>query len=848
MLKNILKFVEKNVFLKGETTKSDVLSMAQRDQPSDYLPYLAFLERLPGEDADTNAFLNFDNTLGWIWELRPVAFLGNDQLDKLHNIIKSQFPKGTVCQWILFPDHNLNNQINQYRSSRNMDDPINEMNVNAMEAFIRNGTNGVEKLGNIPIRNFRLFFTIKNEQRVSEELLVSIDQSFDMLHMEPRRWKASDLIKWASEFFSGEPSKGTYDPERPLRKQLGINNLDFSDSGSTSFLGHRYGICLYPNVVPQKNNTPLRANELMGGFMGTQDDMKQIKFPFIYTLTIVYEDVRKNIADKAAQTMFQRVGAGLAAALNERIKEFAIMQSMIAKHNKFSYIIPQLWVFGKTEKEATKAAAEAKNLWEGHDFEVLYETSIKNVMYYMALPFGFYHIESNLDTIDRHFILDDENIARFLPVQGDFRGGGTAIQSYIGRKGQLISLNMFDKRANAHNFTVIAETGGGKSFFLNDMLDSYSSTDAYVRIMDIGKSYVKQTLIRKGRYIDFNLEKPICINPLDFEFKDLEDKEQNLSAAQMVFSSAAYAFTGQPVNEVQAVLIDQACRDAIKNGDGLRGTDAVIAYLKSNKYLNDSDLLDEFKLSTEQRRVEAQTLAFLLRSFSTEGGFSAFFNGPTTFNIKDDKFVCADLEKLRAVKQLFFPMVMNLMNAITMDLYLSDRSTPRFILVEEVASMLQKTGLVSMDVLSQMINEGYRRARKYRGAMGIVLQSPLDYEAMPGLGPVVKANAQWRYYLESKMYKEAAEKNLLPNIAPDSFPLTLLNSVRNARPRYGEVFIDCPLGMGVARLCVDQWRYWINTSDGDDVAKFDALIAAGKEPVDALQQLSGVNPTLLKAG
>ena len=199
------------------------------------------------------------------------------------------------------------------------------------------------------------------------------------------------------------------------------------------------------------------------------------------------------------------------------------------------------------------------------------------------------------------------------------------------------------------------------------------------------------------------------------------------------------------------------------------------------------------------------------------------------------------------MKQLFFPMVMNLMNAITMDLYLSDRSRPSIILVEEVASMLQKTGFVSMDGLTQMINEGYRRARKYRGAMGIVLQSPLDYEVLPGLGPVVKANAQWRYYLESRMYDEAVKKGLLPNIT-EGFPLNLLSSVRNARPRYGEVFIDCPLGMGVARLCVDQWRYWVNTSDGKDVAAFDQLMAAGMEPVDALIKLSGVNPTALRAG
>ncbi|HBC9812417.1 TPA: TraC family protein, partial [Escherichia coli] len=370
MLKTLQRLVEKHLFLKEEVTKSDVLNLSVRDQPSEYLPYLSFHERLPGEANDSNSFLNFDNTIGWVWELKPLAFLGNDKLDKLHSVIRSQFPKGTVTQWILFPDHNMDDYLRKYRDVRNTDDPITAMNVEAMETFIRQGVKGVEKMRNIPIRNFRLFLTVKNEKRISEELLVSLEQSIEF--MEPRRWNASDMIKWASEFFSGKPSQGLYDANRPLRKQMSISNLDFSLPGSMNKIGNRFGICLFPNVVPQKNNNPLRTNELFGGFMGQEDDIRQIKSPFMFTLTVIYDDLKKNISDKATQTMFQRVGASLAAALNERIKEYAIMQNMIAQQSKFSYIIPQLWVFGDTEQDTLVAAGQAKSLWEGHDFEMMY--------------------------------------------------------------------------------------------------------------------------------------------------------------------------------------------------------------------------------------------------------------------------------------------------------------------------------------------------------------------------------------------------------------------------------------------------------------------------------------------
>ncbi len=173
------------------------------------------------------------------------------------------------------------------------------------------------------------------------------------------------------------------------------------------------------------------------------------------------------------------------------------------------------------------------------------------------------------------------------------------------------------------------------------MIDDYASIGAKTRIMDLGKSYEKLTRIRKGRYIDFNLENPICINPLDFVANDDEDLAQNISAAQIVFSSAAYAFTGQYVNELEANLIDQACRHAYSSGDGIRGTDAVTDFLTSGKFL-ESEYSDKHKKSIEEIQGVAFQLAYLLKAFKSDRAFGKFFCGPTTFNIKDDDFVCTD--------------------------------------------------------------------------------------------------------------------------------------------------------------------------------------------------------------
>ena len=56
------------------------------------------------------------------------------------------------------------------------------------------------------------------------------------------------------------------------------------------------------------------------------------------------------------------------------------------------------------------------------------------------------------------------------------------------------------------------------------------------------------------------------------------------------------------------------------------------------------------------------------------------------------------------------------------------------------------------------------------------------------------------------------------------------------------MFIDSPLGLGIARLVVDPFSYWINTSAPTEVAAFEALIRHGRSPLEAVCELAGVNP------
>lgn len=94
--------------------------------------------------------------------------------------------------------------------------------------------------------------------------------------------------------------------------------------------------------------------------------------------------------------------------------------------------------------------------------------------------------------------------------------------------------------------------------------------------------------------------------------------------------------------------------------------------------------------------------------------------------------------------------------------------------------------------------------------------------------------------MQGSTYDRAVDNKILDY---SGFVLDLLKSVRNSKPNYSEVFIDSPLGLGIARLVVDPFSYWINTSAPDEVAAFEALMRQGLSPLEAVCRLAGVDPS-----
>jgi conjugal transfer ATP-binding protein TraC len=803
----------------GGLTRKSLEADVRRDSFSDYLPYLEWNE----EDA---AYHLTDGGFGYFWEMTPVTLMGASLLNTLQSFLSLSWPAGVSISISLFADPDIGGLEQRFRDIKIREDELIQRNVSEYCNWLEEQRHGLKSMFGIPIRNFRSFLSVKCKNPLSSDIRKQIEETLKYFLI--RAAGPDVLLALLRRLFNriDHPFNGCFDTSRPLRKQIIEASSGPRFDGPNVYFGSHVGRCL-----TLKSIRPLlsaeRMNTVVGGMRGVEDDSDQITGPFFFTLNVLMDSVKERLNKRATIQGLQKAAGAFAPKIKARMEE--VMWAIgDAENRKYVRVMPIMWVFGKNEADALALASRARSLWERNDCAVQDETATLNKILLMsACPFGLLDTGRNIDILDRDFVMNSIGAAMMAPVQADYRGSGDPVLVFISRKGQVAPLDLFDRRANNSNFLIAAESGSGKSFLANYLLNQYFAANAKIRVCDIGYSYRKLATSVGGRFMDFGSDE-VVINPLDIRDEDAEDRNVSAATAAYVIASMATSQSRMSLDESSINLIKQAVAWALSKGRWEEGIRAIREYLSSfPKHASGDHENLRFLMP------RAQELAFNLAQYDVDGDYGRFFNGRSTFDISSDDFVVLELERLRERKDLFNVITMSVMNAVTQDLYLSDRTRKTIIMQDEGATLLKEGG--EMSNFAAIYEAGYRRARKYSGSFGMIVQSLLDLHAAGDVGRVIRENSAFKFYLQGRSYAEAAEKGLLPDI--NGFALDMLRSVTNVKPYYSEVFIDSPFGIGVTRLVVDPWTYWVNTSEAREVAAFEALINAGHTPLRSLELL-----------
>jgi conjugal transfer ATP-binding protein TraC len=133
--------------------RSDLRNETYRRRFSSTLPWVAY---------DTNESLSLRGQYGWVHlRVQPLAFAGEKTADTLEGLLRLNVPEDSVLQFILVADDHVNHYIDTYKSLKTRDNALVSKSVDRYGAFLLGGTEGLEKLNNMPVRDFRLIVAFK---------------------------------------------------------------------------------------------------------------------------------------------------------------------------------------------------------------------------------------------------------------------------------------------------------------------------------------------------------------------------------------------------------------------------------------------------------------------------------------------------------------------------------------------------------------------------------------------------------------------------------------------------------------------------------------------------------------
>ena len=818
---------------------SDLTKMTKRQPFSAFLNYLAY-------DPDLEIYLNQDSSLGMLWECTPVVFAGPKTITSLEGLFRAGLPKDSIIQMIFHADSHIEPILEEYKRRRTRDVPIVQAATDSVVEFLREGTKGLKQCSNIPVRNFRLFVAVKmpgncpelpkpeelgDQEKITPLLDVKrqIKETLKAAQLSPRHMGPEKLLEWCRRFFNHYPDGypehnfNNYNPDIPIRKQIINSDTVIREESDHMRIGDKYVCFTTPKTIP-KEIDPLQTNSLFGGIWGMVSDADQIKTDFLYTFNIIFEKgLETQIHAKCNLLLNQQAVGSLSPSLRRKQEEYLAATDDLERGVKFVKIIPVIMTWHKELEKAKDSCMRVRRLWENNGYVMQQDNMIIKILFLSSLPFCLYSTGRNIENLDRDFIAPINAVTPLLPIQGDFEGTEEPALPFVGRKGELVAIDFFGKGSPNQNVYCCATTGSGKSFFVNFVAFNYYARNALIRIIDIGGSYRKLSNMLGAKYLDFDEGTDVCLNPFTF----IIEPEKELKSVIPIFSQMTHANTDEAGDDTEINLIRSAIQWAWNQKGNEADSDTVYEFLI--KFPNAPDSGMEEMADNKQLVAKARDLAFNIRAFTSNGPHGKFFVGKSTFDIRNDEFIVLELENLKAQPDLYQVVTLLVINAVTQDLYLSDRSRPRMIIFDEAHQFLNKGGLIA-----PVIDEGYRRARKYNGSFMIITQSILDLGLFGDVGTVIKGNSAFKIYLESSDFEQAQKQGLVDY---DKFTMKLLKSVKSNPPQYSELFFDTSFGVGVARLVVNDYAYFIYTSKPEEIAMIEEQVAEDKTYHEAIQEM-----------
>ena len=842
-------------------------------------------------DPDNNIFYQSDGSSGFWFEISPLVGSNSGLEKNLTLFFNEELPYGGCLQFLIIASNNINPILNIWESERKRVNPALDRITKYRKSFIQNLSSDFAKAreGRL-VRNYRNFITYSNKRgskKIDKHDLLKfkkkLHSKLEAENLFPRICDGADLIDVASQMIEMQESyvqesKKKYDPINPLNNQV-INPLckidveaekivlKASDNKQKDLISKIY----YPKEYPERFSL-----SSMISLLGSSDKVIPGRFVISYSIS-------DNLGDKGSAKIRTEGSRSMHAATksytqNDLVaqKEALEWREVLAIHKEGErFLSESLQVMVSASEEEIESASEVlKSLWNSHDWKL---DSAKNVQLPCLLSMLPMQQSSYFKVLSffrlTRYALSGEIVAK-LPLQGEWKGVPKSGVLLYGRRGQLMNFNPFYRIGGGGNYNIamMAPSGSGKSFLLQELVTSLMAQDTAVFVMDIGASYKNICLLLGGEMIRFNSENRMSLNP----FADLSSSGGKFAAALNLLKLGKNVeevsnITGLATPQIEKLLSQQDsefgnievievkgrsdCRDSkthFVTKDSIVYAKSMLAAMcacagkpreeaiiersileATSLYGNKLDItkVSEVLGNLQDERgkpVEgARNMADSLYPYTDGGIHGRFFKAGSEVNFKS-LLTVFEFEELVNDTPLLSVVLQVILMQITSQ-FLCGSRLRRFLLVVDEAWMI-------LDYAAYFLERLARTVRKYGGSLVICTQDLSSFTNIDGSRRAQAAILEcctWKLILQQK------DEGIAAFARSEGFKdyIGLIKSVRKSGDnKYSEVLIDTDGAKVVGRFAADPYSTAAYSTEDKDyaflmqkekegVAKHDAILA-----------------------
>lgn len=520
---------------------------------------------------ENDTFIVSPDRIGFGILTYPLSWIDQSVVDSWQALINLPFPEGTILQCIMYASPDVEMTLHTFSTLRNNleDGPI-KAAIHERMKFLR--LRAEESLGSAAparLRNVQCVIAVQlptggvepSEQKLNEmrelrqnmgSLLRGMNYPYETMTPQLYVRFMETVMNHGPDAVWRKTAVGEYDERVLLCNQILDGDTPIHiRKDHLEFGEHAFVRVISPKRIPEKMFAGQGFRYLADLAAGT-DAMKD---PVLITVNVLYPNSDKRTSELTRDNLWtmQQQGGKLARFLpdlGKKKRSLDIAMRDIENGDRPLYAYIGAATIAPTADRSLQASTDLISMFRRLGFQMVEDQYSTMPMFSQLIPFGA--SEDIKKSLLRYRTLTARTIVPMLPMFGSWHGTGTPLLTFFGRDGQLMSVSPWDTNAG-YNAIVAAQTGAGKSFLANFMIENILSVQGRVWVIDKGGSYKNLCEALDGQYIEFEDGVDLSLNPFT-QIQNFDDEMDIVAGMIEVMAAPRDGFDDFEVASVKRVL------------------------------------------------------------------------------------------------------------------------------------------------------------------------------------------------------------------------------------------------------------------------------------------------------